>query len=267
MARRGDGIYQRSRTWWFDFTREGTRHLGLFVVGLLLPLSRRPASHDSRDLRCPKPFESPRGHHSTGPPRLNASDEETRISARRRLGARPPVASGLEEQDRRHRARDRCGDVGLERLDSRHLGGEIHRRLRVRDHLHDLKGQGWVCLDRALEPSRLVLSEEVVGVHHHDALGTHAGLAEDLGHVTDSGAPEGRQAGEVAVHVRTDAPATRWRTRRRPRQGRRGPAALAARAARTCTRPCSRGGAQHRPRRGRSGEDRAWLARDGRRCS
>jgi integrase len=27
MARRGDGIYQRSRTWWLDFTHEGKRHV------------------------------------------------------------------------------------------------------------------------------------------------------------------------------------------------------------------------------------------------
>ena len=27
MARRGDGIYLRSRTWWLDFTHEGKRHI------------------------------------------------------------------------------------------------------------------------------------------------------------------------------------------------------------------------------------------------
>jgi hypothetical protein len=26
MARRGDGIYQRGKTWWLDFTHEGKRH-------------------------------------------------------------------------------------------------------------------------------------------------------------------------------------------------------------------------------------------------
>ena len=26
MARRGDGIYQRGKTWWLDFTHEGRRH-------------------------------------------------------------------------------------------------------------------------------------------------------------------------------------------------------------------------------------------------
>jgi hypothetical protein len=28
MARRGDGIYQRGRTWWLDFTHQGNRHTG-----------------------------------------------------------------------------------------------------------------------------------------------------------------------------------------------------------------------------------------------
>jgi hypothetical protein len=26
MARRGDGIFLRGRTWWLDFTHEGKRH-------------------------------------------------------------------------------------------------------------------------------------------------------------------------------------------------------------------------------------------------
>src|SRR4029434_10448425 len=27
MARRGDGIYQRGKTWWLDFTHRGQRHV------------------------------------------------------------------------------------------------------------------------------------------------------------------------------------------------------------------------------------------------
>jgi hypothetical protein len=26
MARRGDGLYQRGKTWWLDFTHDGRRH-------------------------------------------------------------------------------------------------------------------------------------------------------------------------------------------------------------------------------------------------
>jgi hypothetical protein len=27
MARRGDGLYQRGKTWWLDFTHKGRRHV------------------------------------------------------------------------------------------------------------------------------------------------------------------------------------------------------------------------------------------------
>lgn len=27
MARRGDGVYQRGKTWWLDFTHRGERHV------------------------------------------------------------------------------------------------------------------------------------------------------------------------------------------------------------------------------------------------
>jgi hypothetical protein len=27
MARRGDGLYQRGKTWWLDFTHGGKRHV------------------------------------------------------------------------------------------------------------------------------------------------------------------------------------------------------------------------------------------------
>ena len=40
MARRGDGIYQRSKTWWLDFTHEGKRH----VVRLEKGINRTVAS-------------------------------------------------------------------------------------------------------------------------------------------------------------------------------------------------------------------------------
>jgi hypothetical protein len=34
MARRGDGIYQRSRTWWLDFRHEGKRHVARLGKGI-----------------------------------------------------------------------------------------------------------------------------------------------------------------------------------------------------------------------------------------
>ncbi len=34
MARRGDGIYQRGRTWWLDFTHEGKRHVARLGKGI-----------------------------------------------------------------------------------------------------------------------------------------------------------------------------------------------------------------------------------------
>ena len=40
MARRGDGIYQWSKTWWLDFTHEGKRH----VVRLEKGINRTVAS-------------------------------------------------------------------------------------------------------------------------------------------------------------------------------------------------------------------------------
>jgi len=34
MARRGDGIYLRGRTWWLDFTHEGKRHVARLGKGI-----------------------------------------------------------------------------------------------------------------------------------------------------------------------------------------------------------------------------------------
>ena len=34
MARRGDGIYQRGKTWWLDFTHEGKRHAARIGKGI-----------------------------------------------------------------------------------------------------------------------------------------------------------------------------------------------------------------------------------------
>jgi hypothetical protein len=44
MARRGDGIYQRGKTWWLDFTHEGTRH----VVRIGKGISRTVAGEIAR---------------------------------------------------------------------------------------------------------------------------------------------------------------------------------------------------------------------------
>jgi hypothetical protein len=34
MARRGDGIYLRGKTWWLDFTHEGKRHVARSGKGI-----------------------------------------------------------------------------------------------------------------------------------------------------------------------------------------------------------------------------------------
>ena len=34
MARRGDGLYQRSKPWWLDFTHEGKRHVASLRLGI-----------------------------------------------------------------------------------------------------------------------------------------------------------------------------------------------------------------------------------------
>ena len=34
MARRGDGIYQRGKTWWLDFRHDGRRHVARLGKGI-----------------------------------------------------------------------------------------------------------------------------------------------------------------------------------------------------------------------------------------
>ena len=34
MARRGDGLYQRGKTWWLDFTHDGRRHVARLGKGI-----------------------------------------------------------------------------------------------------------------------------------------------------------------------------------------------------------------------------------------
>jgi hypothetical protein len=44
MARRGDGIYRRGRTWWLDFTHQGKRHVVRLGKGINRTVARELAS-------------------------------------------------------------------------------------------------------------------------------------------------------------------------------------------------------------------------------
>lgn len=42
MARRGDGLYLRGRTWWLDFTHHGKRHI--VGLGRIITWTARPGA-------------------------------------------------------------------------------------------------------------------------------------------------------------------------------------------------------------------------------
>ena len=98
------------------------------------------------------------------------------------------------------RARDGGDDVGLGRLGPGDLRGQVGRGLRPGDDLDDLPGRGRRLVG-GLEAPRLVLPEEVVGVHEDDALRGDARLLEDLVEVLDRPLAEERARGEVPVDV------------------------------------------------------------------
>ena len=61
MARRGDGIYQRSKTWWLDFVHEGRRHVVRIGKGINrtvageLPGAARASGARPRNLTAIRP--------------------------------------------------------------------------------------------------------------------------------------------------------------------------------------------------------------------
>ena len=73
MARRGDGIYQRGKTWWLDFVHEGRRHvvrigkgINRTVAGELPRGSAPPSGARPRNLTAIRP----RGSSPRPPSRL-----------------------------------------------------------------------------------------------------------------------------------------------------------------------------------------------------
>ena len=105
-----------------------------------------------------------------------------------------------QEELRARRPGDRRDDVGLGRLGARDFGRKILGRLGPRDHVDDLPRRLGRRVGR-LEALGIVLAEEVIAVHEHDALGRHAGLLEDLAEVLHGLLAEGRARREVAIHV------------------------------------------------------------------
>jgi len=48
MARRGDGISLRGRTWWLDFTHQGRRHYVRLGKGISRTAAPEPAAGDGK---------------------------------------------------------------------------------------------------------------------------------------------------------------------------------------------------------------------------
>ena len=86
MARRGDGIYQRGKTWWLDFTHRGGRH----VVRLGKNISRTVAGELARVQRG----AILKGEAGIGGPKHSA------LHHRCALTVPDDEALGMKEQDR-----------------------------------------------------------------------------------------------------------------------------------------------------------------------
>src|SRR5712692_8561766 len=88
MARRGDGIYQRGKTWWLDFTFQGERH----IVRLGSHIARSAA----RDLAAVRRAEILKGEAGIGGrPRVDVAWERAVEEFRQK------VLPGLRHRTRR----------------------------------------------------------------------------------------------------------------------------------------------------------------------